>query len=235
MLDNLQVEVLRAGAVDIRDVDGGAEPFLYASGNWGPGYVMIKGLVGRKELFKALVLNLTHKIASSAPLVKFVAGNVTGGVIPGWLMSEGLEPLLGRTVPFVYIRESRKKGGQKELITGLKGNPEISAGSNGLVAEELVNFSETTCNSATLLRAEGYEVTHAACILFYKNPRAVETLKSHTLEMVFLFTLSELLETAEREGTHPAHLIAQYRKFLANPLGWQEERGLKPVQKGGTL
>lgn len=221
--------------MDIRDVDNGAEPFLYASGNWGPGYIMIKGLVGRKKLFKALAEATTQKVAAVAPHINFVAGNVTGGVIPGWLVSEYLEIHLNRTVPCVYVRESRKAGGQKELITGIKGNPEIKRGDNGLVAEELVNFSQTTCNTATLLRSEGYAVTHGTCILFYNNPRALELLKTHELEMVCLFTLSELLETAEEEETHPRVLIEKYREFLVDPLGWQKTRGLEPVKKGGTL
>ncbi|MDO8594823.1 MAG: hypothetical protein Q7R93_04935 [bacterium] len=232
----LRLEVLRAGAMDIRDVDDkGETPFLYASGNHGPGYISIKGLVGRKQLFKGLAKATTEKVAAAAPHINFVAGNVTGGVVPGWLVSEDLEALLGRTVPFVYVRESRKKGGQKELITGLKGNPEIKAGDNALIAEELVNFSETTCNTAVLLRAEGYTVTHGVCILFYNNPKAVELLHTHGVEMVYLFTLPELLETAEREGTHSPKLIGKYREFLADPLGWQSARGLTRVEKGGTL
>ncbi len=231
----LQLGVLQAGAMDIRDVDNGEKPFLYASGNWGPGYIMVKGLVGRKKLFKALSEATAQKVATAARDINFVAGNVTGGVVPGWLFSEYLEVPLQRTVPFVYVRESRKKGGQKELVTGLKGNPEIKQGDNALIAEELVNFSETTCNTAVLLRAEGYMVTHGACILFYNNPRAVKLLEEHGLRMVYLFTLSDLLETAEESGTHSPELITKYREFLADPLGWQKARGLEPVQKGGTL
>jgi len=47
--------ILKAEALTIRDVDGGESPFLYASGNWGPGYIMIKGLVGRKKIIKSLI------------------------------------------------------------------------------------------------------------------------------------------------------------------------------------
>lgn len=232
----LQLEVLRAGAMDIRDVDdGGEKPFLYASGNHGPGYISIKGLVGRKELFRALAKATALKAAQTSLQVNFVAGNVTGGVVPGWLISEYLGEHVGRTVPFVYIRESRKAGGQKELITGITGNPEIQQGDNCLVVEELVNFSQTTCNSVALLRGLGYLATHTACILFYNNPRAVEVLQQHCIEMVYLFTLSELLDTAEKEGTHSAKLIGKFREFLADPLGWQAARGLTRVEKGGTL
>jgi orotate phosphoribosyltransferase len=235
-IQSLLREVLLAGALDIRDVDEGKqEPFLYSSGNWGCGYVMIKGLVGRRKLIHALTDELSVKLAGVVgKSVDFIAGNATGGMIPGWLVSEALELGLRRSVPFVYIRGSRKKGGQKELITGIDKNPEIKEGTNGIVVEELVNFSQTTCNSSLLLREAGYEVTHAACILFYNNPRAVGLLSETKLEMIHLFTLADLLDAAVRERTHEPRLVAKYREFLADPLGWQAARGLKPVREGGT-
>ncbi|TSC92927.1 MAG: orotate phosphoribosyltransferase [Candidatus Berkelbacteria bacterium Licking1014_7] len=242
--------VLQAKAVDIRNVPSKVtneeveklplenQPFLYASGNWGPGYVMIKGLVGRKETIKFLTQQLALKILEiTSPMtspVDFVAGNVSGGVIPAWLLSEELETLLGRTVPFVYIREARKKGGQKELVTGIANNPEIPAGANGLVVEELVNFAQTTCNGADALRDAGYSVTHAATILFYDNPEAIKALKAHGIEMIYLFTLPDLLTVAEKHQTHPQEAIDGYREFLKDPLGWQAKRGLEPRKEGGT-
>jgi len=210
------------------------QPFLYASGNWGPGYVMIKGLVGRKKIIKLLTQQLARKIVEKTSRVDFVAGNVSGGVIPAWLLSEELKTLFGRTVPFVYIREARKKGGQKELVTGIANNPEIPAGANGLVVEELVNFAQTTCNGADALRDAGYSVTHAATILFYDNPEAIKALKAHGVEMIYLFTLPELLMIAEKHQTHPQEAIDGYREFLRDPLGWQAKRGLDPKKEGGT-
>jgi len=225
--------ILKAGALTIRDVDGGESPFLYASG-WGPGYIMIKGLVGRKKIIKSLIKELAELVRLKAPDVNFIAGNVTGGLVPGWILSEYLEPLLNDTIPFVYVRDAKKKGGHKELITGIANNPEILPGHNVLVVEELVNFSQTTCNSAEVLRKARYNVTHAACILFYNNPEAIQTLKKHKVEMIYLLTLPDLLEVAEEEKTHSQKLIMAYREFLKDPLTWQAKRGLKPVNGGGT-
>ena len=246
-IDETVLMVLEAKAVEIRNVPLRVtneeveklpldeQPFLYASGNWGPGYAMIKALVARKRIMKFLVWQLAREIANRAPQVDFVAGNVSGGMIPGWLLSEELGALLGRTIPFVYIRETRKKGGQKELVTGIANNPEIPAGANGLVVEELVNFAQTTCNGADALRDAGYSVTHAATILFYDNPEAVKALKEHGIEMIYLFTLPELLAVAEKHQTHPQKAIDGYREFLADPLGWQKARGLTPIERGGTI
>ena len=246
-IEETALMVLEAKAVDIRNVPPKVtneeverlplenQPFLYASGNWGPGYVMIKGLVARKKIIKSLVRQLAQKIIERAPQVDFVAGNVSGGMIPGWLLSEELEALLGKTIPFVYIRESRKKGGQKELVTGIANNPEIPAGANGLVVEELVNFAQTTCNGADALRDAGYSVAHAATILFYDNPEAIKALKEHGIEMIYLFVLPELLAVAEKYRTHPQEAIDGYQEFLVDPLGWQKARGLTPIERGGTV
>lgn len=238
-MENIKIEevvmkVLEAKAVEIRDVDSGAEPFLYASGNSGPGYVSIKNLVGRKAIIKLLIQQLATKVAKEAPQLEFVAGNVSGGMIPAWLLSENLEPLLGRTIPFVYIREMKKKGGQKELITGIAHNPEIRAGANGLVVEELVNFAETTCHGAKALRDAGYRVTHAACVIFYNNPVAIKALQEAGIEMIYLLTLPQLLEIAEKNQTHSQKAIDGYREFLKDPLGWQAKRGLAPVKEEET-
>lgn len=233
-VEEIALMILEAKSVEIRNVDAGEEPFLYASGNWGPGYVTIKNLVGRKGIIKFLTQELAVKVAEKVPRLDFVAGNVTGGLIPGWLLSETLEPLLGKVVPFVYIREARKKGGQKELITGIANNPEIPSAANGLVVEELVNFAQTTCNGADALRDAGYIVTHAATILFYDNPEAIKALNEHGIEMIYLLTLPELLEVAEKNHTHSQKAIDGYREFLADPLDWQAKRGLKPVEEGGT-
>lgn len=183
-LDRLALEVLRADTLELRAVPEKVtneqienlplhmRPFLYASGNFGPGYLMIKGLVGRKMLIRCLARYLAIEVADKWPTgLDFVAGNVTGGMIPGWLVSEELEVLLGRRIPFVYIRELRKTGGQKELITGIQNNPEVPAGSTGLDMEELVNFAQTITNGAICLRGGGLPVQERRLHPLLRQPR----------------------------------------------------------------
>ena len=253
-MDTLQIDsediilrVLGAKSLEIRNVPNRVtnqdveklseinQPFLYASGNWGPGYVTIKNLVGRKAIIRSLVERLSLSVARTIPRLNFVVGNVTGGVIPGWLLSEELEMLFCRTIPFVYVREARKKGGQKELITGIANNPEIRPGDHCLVVEELVNFAQTTCNSVEVLRGAGYVVNYAATVLYYDNPEAKRALKELGIEMIYLFTLSDLLDAAEKHRVYPKKDIKGYRDFLKDPLGWQADRGLTPIQRGGTM
>ncbi|MFH0960255.1 MAG: hypothetical protein V1897_16300 [Pseudomonadota bacterium] len=252
--DRLASEILLTGALELRNVprcvtNEGVphlpiekQPFLYASGNWGPGYVSVKGQVGRQTLMVMLCSYLAFEIAEKWPVrgqIDFVAGNVTGGVVPGWVVSQKLSELLGRTIPFVYIRELRKTGGQKELITGIQKNPEIARGDSALDMEELVNFAETIRNGVTCLREAGYKANRGACILYYANPVADNRLAEAGIEMVYLLRLSQLIEVAERigdvgVGVDRMAALADYRQFLENPLQWQANRGLTHVEKGGT-
>jgi len=385
-IEKAALMVLRANTVEIRDVPQKVtneevgnlprenQPFLYASGNWGPIYVMIKALVAYGQVIPILVEQLTLQIIENFPSLDYVAGNITGGVIPGWQLSEelstrlkkeidfiyvggtrkkeedgfpaitlidrialeqtayelyraiiqsrqdfdfvaGLVPSgmipgyrlsqvlsakLNRIVPFVYIRQWRKTGGQKERITGATNNPYLPSGSTGIVigqvedffrtthegmevlheegfktisgaellaglgasavtdirnvqstlnrsellwrlqgqgivVEELVNFAQTTCHSAGALRSAGCAVNHAATILFYDNPEAIRMLQEHNIEMTYLLTLPELVAVAEKHQIFPQGAIDGYREFSTDPLGWQVERGLKPIERGGTL
>ncbi len=103
---NFLLQVFKAGAMSVRNLAKGEKPFLYASGWHGPGYIMIKGLVS-KLFFSSLVHLLAIKMAVKTKEIDFVAGNVTGGVIPGWLLSGFLSSLLGKDLPFVYVKGTR--------------------------------------------------------------------------------------------------------------------------------
>lgn len=341
------------------------QPFLYASGNFGPGYVSIKSLVAVEQIIQQLIEDLAAKIVNRGISPDFVAGNVTGGLIPGWILSEKLGVMLKKNIryiyvsgtrkesdnnfpftfvyrnvldkvahdlkqmiaglsdyshssfvagmtpggmvlgyrlsqllklPFVYVRESRKKGGQKELITGkhhlTPGSTGIVVGQvnnflkscddgcatlveegfcglnlgaallregdglidgienielpykgychavpeemEGIVVEELVNFAQTTTNSAVLLRQAGYKIKAAATVLYYDHQEANQTLKDKGLDMVYLLTLPDVLEAGPRAGSS-VKAIEDWKDFLKNPYGWQRSRGLEPIKKGGTL
>ncbi|HLM83925.1 MAG TPA: hypothetical protein VK254_01775 [Candidatus Bathyarchaeia archaeon] len=101
--------ILKANAMEIRDVDGGEKPFLYASGFSGPGYILVKAMVSQ-DFFRRLVLLLAIKLASKVTDATFVAGNATGGIIPGWLLSEYLGMLLNRDMQFMYVKGTRFRG-----------------------------------------------------------------------------------------------------------------------------
>lgn len=211
-------KLIEAGVLEIRDIDAGEKPFLYSSGNWGPGYVMVKGLVSRRDLVKRLCHTLANKVMSvTSPDI--VVGNVTGGMVPGWIVSDYL------CIPYLYVRNTRKVGGHGELVTGLHSGLSGSC----LVVEELVNFAQTTVNSAIALRALEFQVNYAASILSYENSKGIENLNDNGVKLISLLTLSGLLDEAEKSGVFSKSAIDDYRLFLQNPGQWQIMRGFEPV------
>ena len=217
-------KIIDSGAVDVRNVDAGEKPFVYSSGNRGPGYVMIKGLVGQPEVLKFLVRELAHKVVEQAKF-DFIEGNATGGMVPAWQLRNDISEIVGREIPYCYLRGSRKEGGHGELITGNGNNPLIKQGMSVLVVEELVNYAETTCNAAVEFRKAGYPVSHAACILNYNHEEAQTRLAAAKVNLVHLIALPELLEIAEAENWLPKAGINSYKQSLADPIEWQLSRG----------
>lgn len=229
-LEEIASRILDSGAVSVRDVDAGEEPFVYSTGNRGPGYVMIKGLVGQRRIMKFLTMQLAHKVA---PLFKtdfdFVEGNATGGMIPHWQLTDDLEAVLGLepgSIPYAYLREARKEGGHGELITGITNNPEIRNGMKVLIGEELVNYAGTTTNAAKIFREAGFPATDAATILFYDTPDSNARLQESNLRMNALITLPQLIDAGERLKKLATAACASYRDFLRDPMEWQLNRRL---------
>lgn len=222
-------QMLDAKILEFRDVTKGEDPFVYSTGNKGPGYLMVKGLVSQRRLFKALVYHLAFAVLDTFPDVEYVAGNVTGGVVPGWELADALSTLTARHIPYVYVRDARKQGGQGEQITGDKNNDFFRPGRRGIVVEELVNYAQTTTNSALVQREAGLDVRHAATILFYDQPEARALLFKHGVQLIPLFTLPELLDIAVEAGADPFS-VDEFRGFLIDPAGWQRERGLIPKE-----
>ena len=222
-------QMLDAKILEFRDVTKGEEPFVYSTGNKGPGYLMVKGLVSQRPLFKALVYHLASAVLDTFPEVEYVAGNVTGGMVPGWELADALSTLTARHIPYIYVRDARKQGGQGEQMTGDANNEFFNQPRRGLVVEELVNYAQTTTNSALVQREKGHSVRNAATILFYDQPEARALLSRHGVELTPLFTLPELLDIAVEAGADPFS-VDEFRGFLIDPAGWQRERGLTPKE-----
>lgn len=160
----------------------------------------------------------------------FVAANATGGMVPGYELRGKFQELTGKRIPYVYVRGSRKPGGHKELVTGISNNPFIGEGERALVVEELVNFAQSTTNSAVGLREIGYQVHSAATILHYENPIALQKLRENDISVIKLTSLPVLLSVAEEGGFFDGRAIDDYKNYLRDPLAWQEQRGYEPVK-----
>jgi len=221
-LNEIAKKIIDARAIEIKNVDSGEKPFVYTTGNRGPGYVNIKDLVGQPKTLKFLTKKLAHKIVDKTEF-DFIQGNATGGMIPAWQLRNDISEILGKEIPFCYLRTSRKNA-YGELITGNKNNLLIKPGMKVLVFEELVNYAHTTENAVTTFRNEGYQISHASCILTYDHSETNQKLKNNNLSLVPLITLPQLLTIAETEEYIPREIVQSYKNFLIDPIEWQLQR-----------
>jgi orotate phosphoribosyltransferase len=213
--------------------EGKEDPFHYSSGNFGPGYVDVKGTVAVQRVFKPLVKQLAVRLVDGEVEFDHIAGNVTGGVCPAYQLREDYQEMTGRDdIEYVYVRGARKQGGHGEQVTGVQHLPKTNndgSPSRLLVVEELVNFAETTVNSAVLLRSLGFTANQGATILHYNHNAANTSLEENDVAETYLTTLSSLLDAAVVLGRFPEELVNNYRAFLRSPADWMKVRGLVNV------
>lgn len=228
--------IIKSGGLEIRDLSKGEEPFLYSSGNCGPGYVDIKGMIGFDEIFEPMVEGLAFKLLEDKISFDFIIGIMTGGALPAYRLKQILEkklikysPFPGFTckIPYAYMRNAQKAGGHKEYITGNRNNPYIQKGMTALIMEEIVNFAESVSKTVVIAREEGYLIKDIATIVYYNNPVANGCLKNLNVKVHYVFLLSDLINIAEEMKIFSQEAINDYRDFLKNPEGWNYRRGFK--------
>jgi orotate phosphoribosyltransferase len=220
--------IIESGGIEVRNVDGGEEAFLYSTGNYGPGYVDIKGRVGWNEVFSSMVDLLADKLVMDNIVFDLIVGMMTGGALPGFRLKEIMIERLNKDITYIYQRGARKVGGHQELDTGDRKNPNIKSGCRTLVVEELVNFAGTTTTGVLYERKKGRTVEDAATILFYENPVAIEKLVKHNINLHYAIGLrSDLLPFAVKEGFFTEKQVEGYCEFIDDPRKWNESRGYK--------
>lgn len=83
--------IIKSGGLEIRNLSKGEEPFLYSSGNCGPGYVDIKGRVGFDEVFESMIEALSLELLKDKVSFDFIIGLMTGGALPAYRLKQILE------------------------------------------------------------------------------------------------------------------------------------------------
>ena len=78
------------GRIEIRDVDGGEESFLYSTKSRGPGYVDIKGGIGIDEFFEPAVELLADVVTRDHIPVDMIVGMMSGGALPAYRLKQHL-------------------------------------------------------------------------------------------------------------------------------------------------
>lgn len=220
--------IVEGGAISIRDVENGEKPFEYSSGNFGPGYISIKGIVSNQKLLKFLVKQLALK-AKTNKNFDGIAGLVTGGLHPSAYFRDYLQELQSREIVWIYIRDIRKPTGTKEHITGISNlitgglSEWTPKGMNICVFEELTNYSNSLVNGAKILQDSGYACNTSFSILDYCSSDSRNRRKEANLKHTSLITLPDLLYNLEKSKLFEKKLMDSYRQFQENPRAWQEK------------
>ncbi len=235
--------ILDSGQVELRDIKAGQLPFEYSASTsenplFGPGYILIKALVAQDKIFFPLVNQLALRIEEAGLEFDAICGNVSGGMIPGFVLKLYLTHMYGRLVRYIYAREMRKAHGSSEMLVGVDNNPCLESGLHFGDVEELVNNAKTTCNAAITLRNSGFRCDHALTILDYQNVDAIARREEIGLTQISLVTLPQLLDYADHQQRWPSHVIEDYRAYLSGPVAWREanmeviQRVLAEKEKG---
>lgn len=235
--------ILDSGQVEVRDVKAGQLPFEYSASTpekpiFGPGYILIKALVGQDEIFLPLVNQLALRVEEAGLELDAICGNVSGGMIPGYLLKFYLTHIYGRPVRYIYARGMRKAHGSPEMLVGVANNPYLEEGILFGDVEELVNNAKTTCNAVDTLRNSGFICDHAITILDYDNAAANSLRAEKGVTQITLVTLPQLLDFAEETRRWPKSVLDDYRGYLVSPDAWRERnidairRALVEKEKG---
>jgi orotate phosphoribosyltransferase len=234
-VDQICQMILDSGQVELRDVQAGELPFEYSASTpenpiFGPGYILIKALVGQDELFFPLVNQLALRVEEAGLELDVICGNVSGGMVPGYLLKLYLTHMYGRLVRYIYARDTRKKHGSSEMLVGVDNNPFLEGQLYIGDVEELVNNAKTTCNAALTLRNSGFRCDQALTILDYQNVDAIARREGIGLTQISLVTLPQLLAYAQEQRRWPVHVTKDYLSYLDSPAAWRE-RNMEAIQR----
>ena len=239
--------IIASGQATLRDITAGENPFEYSANEavlvhgangmtieglqrFGPGYILIKGLVAQQAIFFPLINELAWKVFDAGIEIDAICGNVSGGMVPAFALMLYLQHIWQRDLIYFYARATRKQHGSKEMLVGVENNPEIRSGMKVADFEELVKNGETTCNAALTIRESGFSCTHAITILDYDNVTANAKRAEIQLTQISLITLPQLLAVAREEELWSADAIDDYLSYLKSPDKWAARNQLAIIR-----
>ncbi len=204
--------LLEIGAVYARP----DEPFTFTSGRISPVYVDCRKLIAFPRA-RARVMDLAVQVIEREigfESLDAIAGGETAGIPFAAWIAERL------SLPMLYVRKKPKGFGRMAQIEG-----ELREGSRVLLVEDLATDAGSKINFCNALRSAGATV-HDTLVIFHYGilPQSVERLREIGVRLHGLATWWDAVDMAERKGYFPPPVIAEVRRFLADPDGWAANR-----------
>jgi orotate phosphoribosyltransferase len=205
--------LLDIGAIGVRP----QQPFTFTSGWVSPVYTDCRRLISfpreRAQVMAAALTLLQRALDFGA--IDAIAGGETAGIpYAAWLAERAAKPML-------YVRKKPKGFGRDAQIEGVL-NPEARV----LLVEDLATDGASKLAFAEALRRAGASVEHAFVLFFYGIfPGTAERLAGAGISLHCLATWWDVLAEAERGGDYADPVLAEVRRFLADPVAWSAAHG----------
>ena len=159
--------------------------FTWASGIKSPIYCDNRVTLSFPAIRTFIKENFVNAITENFEKPDLIAGVATGGIPQGALVAEEL------SLPFVYVRNSKKDHGLTNLIEG-----RVEPGQKVVVVEDLISTGSSSLETVAALKEAGCKVIGMVAIFTYNLPVAVSRFEEAGCPLITLTDYEILIEKA---------------------------------------
>lgn len=217
MADTAQARRVAEHLIRIRAIHCNLEtPFVFTSGALSPVYVDIRRLISfpaeRREVMDLAARMIEAEVGLGA--FDVIAGGETAGIPYAAWLAERFDR------PMIYVRKQPKTFGRMSQIEG-----KLDEGQRVLLVEDLITDGSSKLGFLRGIRQAGATVEHLVVVFEYGTiPDTRPALAAEGVELHSLTTWATLLDVAETKSYFTAGEVAEIRRFLADPRGWDAAR-----------
>ena len=159
--------------------------FTWASGIKSPIYCDNRVTLSFPAIRTFIKENFVNAITEKFEKPDLIAGVATGGIPQGALVAEEL------SLPFVYVRTSKKDHGLTNLIEG-----RVEPGQKVVVVEDLISTGSSSLEVVRALKEAGCNVIGMVAIFTYNLPVSISRFKEAGCPLITLTDYEILIEKA---------------------------------------
>lgn len=187
------------------------EPFIWTSGIKSPIYCDNRIINSKVDIRDAVIFAFSNIITSDyLNETDIIAAVAIGGIPYGVLAADRLK------LPFIYVREERKKHGLMKRVEG-----EFKEGDRVLLIEDHISTGGSSMKAIEGLKDEGLELICLLSIMTYGFKQAEELFRIQNVKHESICNLDIILMVAQEEGiisSDDAETILQFRE---SPSEWR--------------
>jgi orotate phosphoribosyltransferase len=179
--------------------------FTWASGIKSPIYCDNRVTLSFPAIRTFIKENFVNAITDNFEKPDLIAGVATGGIPQGALIAEEL------SLPFVYVRTSKKDHGLTNLIEG-----RVERGQKVVVVEDLISTGSSSLEAVRALREAGCIIIGMVAIFTYNLPVAVSRFQEAGCSLITLTDYEILIQKAFKTDYINEDDLKVLREFKEN-------------------